>query len=398
MSPCIRFLSAGESHGPKINLIIEGFPAQVPLQAELLQADLARRQQGFGRSARMKMEKDEAIFTAGIAQGKSTGAPIAVEILNADYENWRSRPIAPMTIPRPGHADLCGALKYNHFDLRLSLERSSARETAMRVVLGSLCKQLLAHFGIRIGGYVIGIGTISHEPTLSPSAQIYEQRILHAAQNDFSFIDSQLCELVHQEIFAAMKSKDTLGGILEVVALQVPVGLGSYAHYDRRLEAQLAQALMSIPAIKGVTFGEAFADAKRRGTQVHDEINLGENGELLRSTNQAAGIEGGISTGLPIVMRAAMKPISTTLTPRKTVDLFAAKESYTNYERSDFCAVTRALVVGEAMMAFVIANALMEKLGGDTLEEMQIRFKSLARCNLNSLNLSGEPWHFSYDL
>lgn len=394
----IRFLSAGESHGPQLTLIIEGFPAGVPLNRQQLAADLRRRQGGFGRSARMKNEADAAVFSAGIAAGYSTGAPIAVEIANADYQNWRDRDIEPMTKPRPGHADLTGALKYGHADLRLSLERASARESAMRVVIGALCKQLLANFDVYVGGYVVGIGPITHFPRLSTSTADYLTRFKHAQENEFCFIEGGMVEQIHQEIFDCMKNRDSLGGVIETVAVNVPVGLGSYAHFDRRLDAKLAAAILSVPAIKGMQFGDAFNDSALPGTKIHDEILLEESGELVRSSNQAAGVEGGISTGLPIVLRAAMKAISTTLHPRKTVDLVRGVGAETNYERSDFCAVPRALVVCEAMMAFVVANALLEKIGGDSLPEMLPRVKQLPRNNLQSLKLQGRPWRFNYDL
>jgi len=394
----IRFLSAGESHGPKLTVIIEGFPAGLKLNAKQLHLEQLKRQKGFGRSARMKMESDQLCLSAGISQGHTTGAPIAIEINNADHKNWLNQDIPAMTAPRPGHADLTGALKYGHNDLRLSLERSSARETAMRVAVGSLCKQLLACFGISIGGYVISIGTISSEPSLSILAEEYERRIVHAQNNEFSFIDSNKCESVHQEIFNCMRKKDTLGGVIEVVALHVPVGLGSYAHFDRRLEARLGHALLSIPAIKGVSLGNAFDDAHKFGTEVHDDIFLDKDGSLSRKSNSAAGFEGGISTGLPIVARAAMKPISTTLTPKNSVNLVEKIPCLADYERSDFCAVTRAVVVCESMLALVIANALVEKIGGDSISEMQPRFAQLAKSHLDSIKIDGKTRQYNYDL
>jgi chorismate synthase len=393
----LRFLTAGESHGPKLSAILEGMPAGVPLDSDVINEDLARRQTGFGRGGRMKIEQDEVTITSGVAAGLSTGAPIAMELANADYKNWKEKDITPMTTPRPGHADLTGAIKYAHADLRLSLERASARETAMRVCVGGVCKQLLGAFGIEVGGYVTQIGPLAIPMVETTSSAEYQKRFAIAKDNEFALPDGGLVDTVREDIRACMKDKDTLGGIFEIVALGLPVGLGSYTHWDRRLEAQIGMALLSIQAMKGVEFAHAFQNATRRGTQVHDEIFADDEGNLIRKTNRAGGFEGGITTGSPIVARVAMKPISTTLNPLQSIDLAKGEASPTVYERSDFCAVPRAIPIGEAMMAFVLANALLEKLGGDSLSEMKKHFTTLAQNKISDLHLKNQPWRFDYE-
>lgn len=382
----LRFLTAGESHGPQANVILEGIPAGLPLSAEDLADDLARRQAGYGSGPRMRIERDVGEITGGVMAGITIGAPIAVTIRNLDHEKWKSKPIDPMTIPRPGHADLAGWMKYGLRDLRFVLERASARETAARVAAGAICRKLLAEFGVRVGSYVVGIGSVSADL----DRMAFEDRIARAEDSAVRCPDPEASEAMEAEIRQVMQAKDTLGGSFEVVALGVPPGLGSYAHWDKRLGARLAAAVMSIQAIKGLEIGDGFASARLRGTQVHDEIFL-EDGELARHTNRAGGLEGGISTGGPIVVRAAMKPISTTLTPLASVDLADGSPSETRYERSDFCSVPRATVVGEAMVCFVLASALLEKLGGDSIAEMRPRFEALHRGRPGEADLTNEP-------
>lgn len=388
----LRFLTAGESHGPQLSAILEGAPAGFPIDLTLINHDLQRRQTGFGRGGRMKMERDEVTITSGVVAGHTTGAPIAIHVANIDYKNWKDKKIEAMTTPRPGHADLTGALKYGHTDLRHSLERASARETMMRVCIGNICKQLMAPFGIVVGGYVSQIGPVKIE-----SNDDETNKIQTALNNEFALANLNDVEKVHAAIKACMHDKDTLGGIFEIVALGVPPGLGSYAHWDRRLEAQIGAALLSIQAMKGVEFAHAFDNATRRGTEVHDEIFVDKEGNLNRKTNRAGGFEGGISTGSPIVARVAMKPISTTLRSLSSVNLATGEASPTSYERSDFCAVPRAVPIGEAMMAFVLANALFDKLGGDSLNEMLPRFHALKRNRLSDLHLDNTPWQFQYE-
>ncbi len=389
----LRFLTAGESHGPALVTILEGMPAGLPLKAEDIDRDLARRQKAYGAGGRMKIERDRARILAGVMADQTTGAPIALVVENRDYKNWRDRDIPPMTVPRPGHADLTAAIKYGYRDLRLGLERASARETTMRVAVGAICKRLLAEFGIVVGSYVVETGgVVAHIPEDMP----YEERFARAEENDVRCPVPEAAEAMRRRVREIMKARDTVGGVYEVVALNVPPGLGSHVHWDRRLTARIAAAMLSIPAMKGVEIGPAFENARRRGTEVHDEIFL-EGESLVRRTNRAGGIEGGISTGMPIVVRVAMKPISTTLTPLRSVDLATGEPATTRYERSDFSAVPRAAVVGEAMLAIVLADALLEKLGGDSIAEMRPRFESLRRARLADLPMDNVPWRFEYE-
>lgn len=391
----LRFLTAGESHGPELTTILEGFPAGVALDIEELNHQMARRQKGYGSGGRMKIEQDAVQMTAGFTNGHTTGGPIAIRILNLDYAKWKERRIDPFTVPRPGHADLTGAVKYGYRELRLSLERASARETAARVAVGAICKQLLSAFGIVIGSYVTSIGEITAE--IGPETP-YLERFETAENNDLRCPVPEAVGQMRNRIREIMQDKDTLGGVFEVVALNVPPGLGSHVHWDRRLDALLLWSVGSIHAIKGVEIGPAFANAARPGSQVHDEIFRDEAGNLVRKSNNAGGFEGGITTGGPIVVRAAMKPISTVLHPRKSVDLATGEETETVYERSDFCAVPRAAVVGEAMVAFTLANALLEKIGGDSLAEMQPRFDTLRQSRLEDLPMDNAPWQFGYPI
>lgn len=393
----LRFLTAGESHGPSLTAILEGMPAGIPVTLSDIDRDLARRQVAYGAGGRMKIERDAVSLTAGVVAQRTTGAPIALEIANLDYRSWQDRTIAPFTVPRPGHADLTGAVKYGYRDLRLALERASARETAARVAVGAVCKRLLAEFGITIGSYVTMIGGVHVE---SLERLSYTERCATAESNDVRCPDPQTLARWHARIWETMQARDTVGGVFEVVALGVPPGLGSHVQWDRRLSARLVGALASIPAIKGVEIGDAFANAARSGTEVHDEIFLADDGsgDVVRHSNRAGGFEGGITTGQPIVLRAAMKPISTTLNPRRSVDLAAGAETVTVYERSDFSATPRAAIVGEAMVAFVLADALCEKLGGDSLAEMRPRFAALRQSRLADLPMDNAPWQFGYQL
>jgi chorismate synthase len=392
----VRLLTAGESHGPVVTAIVEGLPAGLALSPADINPDLARRQ-GLsatgkpyaGASPRMKLEHDSAEILGGVMAGRTIGAPIAVQVRNLDHAKWQDRPIDPMTVPRPGHADLTGAVKYGYDDLRFSLERASARETTARVAAGAICRKFLLHFGVVVGSYVTEIGGVVADLTgLSLS-----DRIHRAVESEMSCPSPEATGAMRARVQDIMQAKDTLGGVFEVVALAVPAGLGSHVHWDRRLSGRLAGALMSIHAMKGVEVGDAFANARLPGTQVHDEIVLdgSEDGTLTRRTNRAGGLEGGITTGQPIIVRVAMKPISTTLNPLQSVDLATGQAAPTNYERSDFCAVPRAGVVGEAMVCLVLADALIEKLGGDSLEEMQPRFDSLRQPRLDDLRMLNEP-------
>ena len=388
----LRFLTAGESHGPAMTAILEGIPAGLPVDSLMIDSELARRQRGYGSGGRMKIENDRVTILSGVLAGRTTGAPIAMLVENKDHIKWKGKPVDPMTSPRPGHADLTGAVKYGFKDLRPSLERASARETSMRVAAGAVCKQFLDQFGIVVGGYVRAIGEIQAHITGSDYLNLF----IAAEENDVRCPDPLAAERIRARIEEIIHGKDTLGGIIEVVALNVPVGLGSFSQWDRRLEARLAKAILSVQAMKGVEIGDAFENTKIPGTQVHDAITLPEDaadggGNLKRPTNRAGGIEGGVSNGEPIVVRAAMKPIATTLTPQSTVDLAVGKNAPTKYERSDFCPVPRAVPILEAMVAIVLADALIEKLGGDSIAEMRPRFDALRKARLEDLPMDNQP-------
>lgn len=391
----IRFLTAGESHGPELTGILDGMPAGLPLLADDINRELLRRQQGYGSGGRMHIEKDTVKITAGVVNGCTTGAPIALTVENRDYKNWMEKDIAPLTTPRPGHADLTGAIKYGYRDLRLSLERASARETTMRVAAGAVCRKFLSEFGIVIGGYVTQIGDVHAD--LSPDLD-YLERFALAEQSDVRCPDAAAAEQMHEAIHQVKVDKDTLGGIFEVVALNVPPGLGSHVQYDRKLDARIVGAMVSIHAMKGAEIGPGFENAAKRGTQVQDEIELGTHGELIRRTNRAGGLEGGITTGQPVVVRVAMKPIATVLQALDTVNLATGEPQPTTYERSDFCALPRAVPIGEAMLSIVLADALIEKLGGDSIAEMHPRFDSLRQARLQDLPMDNVEWRFNYGL
>lgn len=385
----LRFLTAGESHGPALTMILEGLPAGLPLSSVVIDTELARRQQGYGAGPRMKIERDQAKILGGVMAGQTTGAPLAVLIENRDHEKWLDRPIPPMTAPRPGHADLSGTIKYGYRDLRPALERASARETAARVAAGAVCKHLLSQFDIKVGGYVIAIGEVEASLEDMPIGK----RLRLAEESDVRCPDLAAAEAMRQRIRRVMDERDTLGGILEIAVLGLPPGLGSHVHWDRKLEARLGAALLSVQAIKGVEFGPAFQNARLPGTQVQDGMSL--DGEtLVRGSDRSGGLEGGITTGQPLIIRAAMKPIATTLTAQQTVDLASGVEAPTQYERSDFCPVPRAVPILEAMAAFVLADALLEKLGGDSLVEMAPRFLSLRRARLSDLPMDGSEHTF----
>ncbi|MFU8771584.1 MAG: chorismate synthase [Anaerolineales bacterium] len=378
----LRFLTSGESHGPALVAILEGLPAGIPISSEAINAELTRRQQGYGSGPRMKIERDTARILGGVMAGLSTGAPVAIVIENRDHEKWHGRSVPPFTIPRPGHADLTSALKYRYRDLRIGLERASARETAARVAVGAVCKIFLLQFGVRVGGYVTAIGEVEANLETIP----HEERFLKAEQSDVRCPDFQAAQLMRAKIQETMQARDTLGGVIEVVALGLPPGLGSHVHWDRRLESRIGAAVLSVQAIKGVEIGLAFEIAHKLGTQSQDGIEL-QGEDLLRTSLNSGGLEGGITTGQPLIVRAAMKPISTTLTPQQTVDLTKGVQVATQYERSDFCPVPRAVVVVESMLAFVLADALLEKLGGDSLQEIHPRFERLARAHLSDLEM-----------
>jgi chorismate synthase len=388
----IRYLTAGESHGKALVGILEGMPAGVQIFAEYINHQLWRRQQGYGRGGRMKIETDKVEILSGVRFGKTIGSPIALMIPNKDWKNWTERmsidgdgtAIEKITIPRPGHADYSGAVKYGFDDLRNVIDRASARETAMRVALCTIIRKFLEDNGIFIGSHVLSIGSavmknrtkidqkisklISTEPCTA--YKVAEE----ADKSVVRMLDKSTEIKAITEIKKVKKAGDTLGGIFEVIVTGVPIGLGSYVQYDRKLDSQFAQALMSIQAVKGVEIGDGFANAIKFGSQVHDEFTL-KNDKIIRITNRAGGLEGSVTNGEIIVIRAAMKPIATLAKPLKAVDLATNKLVESRYERSDVCAVPAASVIGEAVIAPVLANAFLEKFGGDSMEEIKKSYK-----------------------
>ena len=373
----LRWLTAGESHGPCLIGILEGIPAGLPLRPEDIDRELARRQRGHGRGGRMEIERDRAEVLAGVRGGVTTGAPIAIRIANRDWENWREEmaPFGmppegyrPVTVPRPGHADLPGALKYGHRDLRDVIERASARETAMRVALGAVARMLLAELGIGIASHVVRIHEAEAPLDVLALGLAAEEINARADRSPVRCLDPGAGREMIARIDAARARGDSVGGAFEVLATGVPPGLGSYVHWDRRLDGRIAQALMSVPAIKGVEFGLGFSAAERWGSEVQDEIAWEEGKGLFRPTNRAGGLEGGVTTGQPILVRAAMKPIPTLSRPLRSVDLKTGKPALAHRERADVCAVPAASIVGEAMLALVLADAVLERFGGDSLE------------------------------
>lgn len=372
----LRFLTAGESHGPALTAIIEGLPAGLELTEEYINYHLARRQKGYGRGGRMQIEKDTVKLLAGVRGGVTLGSPVAMLIENKDYVNWlKVMNPAPgavdggrvVTRPRPGHADLTGAIKYRHSDIRNVLERASARETAARVAVGSAARRLLEELGVKIIGFVRQIGRTAIKDVDLSYPQL--QKIL--SQSQLMCPDPAAEQEMINEINRAQKEGDSLGGVFEIHAYNVPLGLGSYVHYDRKLDGALAKALMSIQAIKGVEIGYGFKGAELTGSQVHDQIYYHPERGFYRQTNAAGGIEGGMSNGEPIVVRAAMKPIPTLYKPLNSVDLHSKKTFTASVERSDVCAVPAAAVVGEAAVAFELAAAVIEKFGCDNMVDLK---------------------------
>jgi chorismate synthase len=376
----IRFLTAGESHGRGLVCIVEGLPANLGLSSEYINRELERRQRGYGRGGRMKIEKDRVQILSGVRFGKTLGGPIALFIENRDWENWKEkmavegeRPetAVPFTRPRPGHADLAGGIKYNQRDLRNVLERASARETACRVALGAVCKRFLEELGVFVGSYVVSIGPLC--PSIEEQDLIKRHQL--AEQSELRFPDPSKDKEFMELIDRAKEMGESLGGIFEVFAVGVPPGLGSHVHWDRKLDGRIAQAMMSIQAIKGVEIGLGFEVSKRFGSDVHDEIGYREGEGYFRYSNNLGGLEGGITNGMPIIVRCAMKPIPTLTKPLRSVDVLTKEEVRAGKERTDVVAVPAASVVGESALALVLADAFLEKLGGDFMEEIKERYR-----------------------
>jgi chorismate synthase len=375
----LRFLTAGESHGPALTAIIEGMPAGVPLTDEAINRQLARRQVGYGRGGRMQIETDSARVLSGVRFGKTLGSPIALLIENRDWPNWTEKmkqfsepetPVPPLGIPRPGHADFAGMTKYGTDDLRNILERASARETTARVAAGAVARSLLDALGIRVFSHVIAIGPIDAHPDLSNLDAVAAA----AEASDLRCADAEAAGRMRAHIDAVREAEDTTGGIIQIIATGVPIGLGSHVQWDRRFDGRLAGALMSIPAIKGVEVGLGFAAARRPGSQVHDAM-YPEGGRVARHTNHAGGVEGGMTNGEPLVLQAVMKPIPTLMRPLSTVNLQTGEAVEAHAERSDVCAVPAAGVVAEAMVTLVISCSIIERFTADSLPELLVSYR-----------------------
>jgi chorismate synthase len=375
----LRWLTAGESHGPELIAVLEGLPAGVPVSLDAVRADLARRKLGYGRGSRMKFEQDELAISGGVRHGLSMGGPVALRVGNTEWPKWAEvmspEPVevsdasrgrsAPLTRPRPGHADLVGMQKYGFDEARPVLERASARETAARVALGAVARSFLGELGIELVSHTLSIGPV-RVPEGSPVPVPGDVDRLDA--DPLRCADPATSALMVDEVESAKKDGDTLGGVVEVLAYGVPPGLGSYVHWDRRLDSQLAAALMGIQAIKGVEVGDGFETTRRRGSVAHDELRL-DRGVISRDTDRAGGTEGGMTTGTVLRVRAGMKPIATIPHALATIDVATGDESRAHHQRSDVCAVPAAGVVAESMVALVLANSVLEKFGGDSLAE-----------------------------
>lgn len=377
----MRYLTAGESHGPQLTTIIEGIPSNMKLEKETIDKDLKRRQKGYGRGRRMQIESDTVQIVGGVRHGKTTGAPIALTVENKDWTHWEKimgpDPISEdeqenmkrvITKPRPGHADLNGAIKYNHRDMRNVLERSSARETTIRVAAGAVAKALLAEFGVKVAGHVKEIGGIKAE---HQSFQSLEELQEVTEQSPVRCFDMDAATKMMEEIDRAKENGDSIGGIVEVIVEGLPIGLGSHVHYDRKLDAKIAAAIVSINAFKGVEFGIGFEAARRPGSEVHDEILWDEGQGYYRKTNRLGGFEGGMTNGMPVIVRGVMKPIPTLYKPLQSVDIDSKEPFSASIERSDSCAVPSASVVAEAVVAWELANAFTEKFGNESIDRMR---------------------------
>lgn len=380
----IRFLTAGESHGKALTAIVEGFPSNLSLSSDYINIQLKRRQAGYGRGLRMKIENDTVEILSGVRFGKTLGTPISMLIKNFDWENWQTQmsltkveeTVEKTTIPRPGHADLVGISKYNFNDIRNSIERSSARETTARVAACSVARKFLEEFGIHIGSYVESIGGIYSKENFTEKlfdnnlTQSFNGKKLNllSDKSPVRVLDKDQEKKIINKIKLAKKKGDTLGGTFIVVATGVPVGLGSFVHYDRRIDAEIAHSIMSINAVKGIEIGAGFYSAENFGSQSHDEIIISKK-NFSRKSNRAGGVEGGVTTGLPIIVRGAMKPIATLMSPIQSVDLSKMEKVQSRRERSDFVAVPACAVIAESMLAWSIAKFFLEKFGGDSMEE-----------------------------
>ena len=366
----LRFLTAGESHGKCLVAILDGLPSGVPIDLEAIDREMKRRQFGYGRGPRMKLESDRVEIIAGVRKGKTLGSPVALEIMNKD---WSIDRLPVVTQPRPGHADLAGAIKYDHRDIRNILERASARETAARVAVGAVCQQLLAPLGIELASHVTAIGSTRAKPVTVESAANIRKL---ADASPVRCLDPQATKRIIREIDACASRGDTLGGIFEVIAHGLPPGLGSHVQYDRRLDAILAHAVMAIHAVKAVEVGDGMLAASLPGSSVQDEIFYNRKLGFYRSSNRAGGFEGGMTTGQPVIVRGFLKPLSTLRAPLRSVEINTKRPVVATVERTDVCTVPAAGVIGEAMLAFELAKTMLEKFGGDSLRELKRNHQS----------------------
>lgn len=371
----LKFLTAGESHGKGCIVIIDGMPSNVPISLEQIQTEMQKRRHDFGRGGRGIIEDDKIDILSGIYHGKTIGSPITIYIENKDFKNWKNKTEddTKVTNPRPGHTDLSGYLKYGFNNIRPVIERSSARETTARVAAGAIFKQFLAHFGIQIASHTLQIGSVK----LAKTDYTFEE-VSHVFENnpDIRCIDAQTSEAMKEAINQARINKDTLGGVVEIWAVNVPVGLGSYVQYDQKIDGQIAQALMSIPSVKTVEIGDCINNIEKTGSKFHDEIFYDPNKGYLRKTNHAGGIEGGVTNGMPIILRVYHKPISTLYNPLKTMNIETKKESTATVERSDICIVPRGGVVAESMLSFVLTQNFLTKFGSDNMDDIQQAYEN----------------------
>ena len=389
----IKYLTAGESHGPELTAIVEGIPSNFEVTKEYIDKFLLRRQKTLGSGGRMNIEKDQVLITSGVVNKLTTGGPIALKIINKDWQNWKDKEIEPYVVPRPGHADLVGTLKYNHDDIRLTLERASARETAIRCAVGAIAHQILSQLNIQLVGFVSSIGGQSFNPRNITDITSFKNLI---EQSDVSCPDKNAADLMIKEIKDARKKKDTLGGAITCVAINYPPGCGSYVQFDRKLDAKISSSMISVQSVKAVEIGNGFEASKKYGTEVQDQIKL-DNNKIKRISNNLGGFEGGMSTGEPIMVTSYLKPISTTLTPIKSVDLHSGKETETIYERSDTCAVPRAVPIFEGVLSLDLLNSLIEKTGGDSKDEIAKRVDNLQNYNIEDFELSNKKWTMGYE-
>ena len=389
----IRFLTSGESHGPELTGIIEGLPSGFLVTKEYIDSFLQRRQKSLGSGGRMNIESDQVEISSGIINNLTTGGPITLKIKNNDWKNWKDKDIDPYVVPRPGHADLVGTAKYDAKDIRLILERSSARETAMRCAIGAIAAQILENFDIHICGYVSGIGSLEYLYKGTDGIKNLQNKV---TESSVSCPDDKISKEMENEIKLARKKKDTLGGSITTIATGVPPTLGSFVHWDRKLDANMARIFMSIQSVKAVEIGNGIEVSKNYGTEVQDQYFLDQE-NIKKESNNLGGFEGGMTNGEDIVVKAYLKPISTTLTPIKSINLSTKNETETVYERSDTCAVPRAVPIFESAMALEILKNLLIKTGGDSKKEITKNFENISKLHLDELDLDNKTWNMKYE-